>query len=745
MENEQYIESGLSVGTTKIANKYEIFTEEEVDIINNKIPELDERVTIIEYEIEENIQQQINNLVLGAVGDGNNAEVVQARGPFSTLNDRLDNIDEIKDNIKVVEQHLKLSNITIGKVYFNGDNYCNIGDANDYKIWNPIKLKKGTYYYSNISLEFTSLKKSDTEYVKLKKLVGNANDDCNHRGQFTVDFNFDLYVSTFKDAECSMISAYPLPDNYTEGYKSIFDIQEDTLKNRLSSVDDKVEKNTFENIINEVKNNITNVSKSMYIKDEKREIISLNDFENGKYYSLWENEISTPSNDGYCIAQPIEIESGIYTFKSISTVFSFIKVDGVFISLKEFLGDYGLGKVTFAYLPTSELYITTLISENNYIYQGKPTVYNYLNTDIHVAQDLLKDVPNIKLAINMIVDNSIEWNILIHKGIYYENSLDLPNNVNLINPSGDYNDVEIRGELDNSSSSADITNKSTIDLHWSNRIENIKVTARNLRYPIHSESGGKNKDWKQIIKNCYLEHYGNPSPNSQWTSYHAWGEGASSGAYAYFEDCYFKSPTEPWYIHEALNQEKPYIHELKNCVMECTDYAYGRACVIDNTRENTVTNVVKFEDCTFVGSLNVNGTFPMNVELKNCGDVLINCDNNGNKFSKIHYPIEKNRIRKAIYKGSTPLVGGEVIASGDVFGQVKLAESSTPVEKIVGIVLGSANPEDLITIITGGIFYCDRGWSGNKISAGDNGTISENGSNVFAIGLGFNYARLLNK
>ena len=497
--------------------------------------------------------------------------------------------------------------------------------------------------------------------------------------------------------------------------------------------------------LDDFKNNITHISKSIYIKDEKREVISLNDFENGKYYSVWENQLSTAPNDGYCIAQPIKIKSGIYTFKSISTVFSFIKVDGVFMSLKEILGEYDLGKITFAYLPSCELYITSLISENNYIYQGKPTVYNYLNTDIHVSQDLSKDVPNVRFAIDMIVDNTVEWNILIHKGVYYENSLEIPNNVNLINPSGDYNDVEIRGELDDSSLSADITDKSTIDLHWSNRIENIKVTAKNLRYPIHSESGGRDKDWKQIIKNCYLEHYGNPSPNSQWTSYHAWGEGASSGAYAYFEDCYFKSPTEPWYIHEAQNQEKPYLHELKNCVMECTDYAYGRACVIDNTRENTVTNIVKFEDCIFIGSLNVNGTYPMNVELKNCGDVLINCDNNGNKFSSIHYPIEKNRIRKAIYKGSIPLVGGEVIASGDVFGQVKLADSNTPTEQIVGIALGSANNEELITIITEGIFYCDKGWSGNKISAGDNGTISENGNNVFAIGLGYNYARLINK
>ena len=38
----------LSVGTTKIANKYEILTEEEINNINNKIPELDERVTAIE-------------------------------------------------------------------------------------------------------------------------------------------------------------------------------------------------------------------------------------------------------------------------------------------------------------------------------------------------------------------------------------------------------------------------------------------------------------------------------------------------------------------------------------------------------------------------------------------------------------------------------------------------------------------------------------------------------------------------
>ena len=41
-------------------------------------------------EETKNIQQQVNNLVLGAVGDGNNAEVIQARGEYETLNTRLE-------------------------------------------------------------------------------------------------------------------------------------------------------------------------------------------------------------------------------------------------------------------------------------------------------------------------------------------------------------------------------------------------------------------------------------------------------------------------------------------------------------------------------------------------------------------------------------------------------------------------------------------------------------------------------
>ena len=64
----------------------------------------------------QNVQQQVNNLVLGAVGDGNNAEVVQARGGYSTLNDRINNnelnIKNANDNINnniIVESYDKIT------------------------------------------------------------------------------------------------------------------------------------------------------------------------------------------------------------------------------------------------------------------------------------------------------------------------------------------------------------------------------------------------------------------------------------------------------------------------------------------------------------------------------------------------------------------------------------------------------------------------------------------------------------
>ena len=79
-----------------VREKVNYFLENSVKIKNIN-SQLDTKTS---KEETKNIQQQVNNLVLGAVGDGNNAEVIQARGKHSVLNERLTANETKFDNFK---------------------------------------------------------------------------------------------------------------------------------------------------------------------------------------------------------------------------------------------------------------------------------------------------------------------------------------------------------------------------------------------------------------------------------------------------------------------------------------------------------------------------------------------------------------------------------------------------------------------------------------------------------------------
>lgn len=81
---ELYVGMGDSLPLKKVVDQ-EVINEQ-----HNLNSKLNTKATINDTK---NLQTQINNLVLGSVGDGNNAELVQARGEYDTLNDRLDEMD----------------------------------------------------------------------------------------------------------------------------------------------------------------------------------------------------------------------------------------------------------------------------------------------------------------------------------------------------------------------------------------------------------------------------------------------------------------------------------------------------------------------------------------------------------------------------------------------------------------------------------------------------------------------------
>ena len=99
----------LSVGTMKIANKYEIFTEEEIDAINNKIPELDERVGVIEDEIDE-INSSLDNKA--------------KQSDLEVERNRIDSFTKLAEGSTTGDAEL-----IDGRIGYKGHMFTNIGEA----------------------------------------------------------------------------------------------------------------------------------------------------------------------------------------------------------------------------------------------------------------------------------------------------------------------------------------------------------------------------------------------------------------------------------------------------------------------------------------------------------------------------------------------------------------------------------------------------------------------------------------
>ena len=78
-----------------VREKVNYFLENNVKI-KDIISQLDTKTNRIETQ---RLQNQVNNLVLGAVGNGNNAEVVSSRGEFELLGNRLDDFDARTDSL----------------------------------------------------------------------------------------------------------------------------------------------------------------------------------------------------------------------------------------------------------------------------------------------------------------------------------------------------------------------------------------------------------------------------------------------------------------------------------------------------------------------------------------------------------------------------------------------------------------------------------------------------------------------
>jgi hypothetical protein len=130
----------------------------------------------------------------------------------------------------------------------------------------------------------------------------------------------------------------------------------------------------------------------------------------------------------------------------------------------------------------------------------------------------------------------------------------------------DRNRSEIRGSLPNDATASEITNGEPFRFNTTGTLQSIKITARNLRYAVHSDSSGSVKNGTQRIIDCHLEHYGNDDAvNNTWVSQNAWGCGTSSGQAIYAEGSTFIAPYAAFSFHTREYFANPCYVSINNC------------------------------------------------------------------------------------------------------------------------------------------------------------------------------------
>ena len=493
------------------------------------------------------------------------------------------------------------------------------------------------------------------------------------------------------------------------------------------------------------------------------------DGERNKYYVAYGNSKSV--GDSNYVAFPIiSLPAGKYYIQNLSDVFTFFD-DGT--SIKNFSG-YNAENKTLVLNISRKISITGFgdeqtpmtisnvkASDNKYgvvsikiigdntseRLQNAESNIESLNRRAEPPRHIItvgneKKFASIKEAVASITDSSKNniYDIYIDDGVYEEYAITLPDYVNLIGASGNREKCVIKGELPDSASANEITVNSTLNLKDSNVLENLTITAKNLRYPIHSESGGTHTNWVQILNNCYVEHFGNTSPNNTWTSYHAWGEGASSGAYAEFNNCVFKSPAEPWYVHEFAHLPdipRPYHHILNNCqiinTMVSDIASWISTAKIDNTKNSDIINTIDFNNCVFYnGEISINDVCSININIHGSNNVAIRVVN---EYPNTDYTNIKT------YVGTEPVKKGTVLKYGNGINLVEKANESTPAEMIAGVAVEDCESNTLVKIIKG-TYVVASYRIGTSVYCDNDGQITDKGT--YAIGISYGEFSLIN-
>lgn len=279
------------------------------------------------------------------------------------------------------------------------------------------------------------------------------------------------------------------------------------------------------------------------------------------------------------------------------------------------------------------------------------------------------DFTSLKSAVEVLGDGKSllkRTKIELHEGIYTDVNYHIPNFVDVVG-IGKRDKCWLRGELAADSVPIDIEETQTVWVNKTSALKNLKVTAKNMRYPIHSDSGASDLKAVQLYQDCYVEHFGNQAardwqaanggdPDLIWSSRHAFGCGTHSGQVIISRRTEWVSETSPFYFHTNKDFDEPCYVELDGGRVLCTT-DFGHAVVAQALGSGQPDRLV-IKGTEIIGNVITNANGWLSDELSN-------------------QPANRMEI-EIILSGSTPVAWGSQQAA-ETIGLVSVAGAGSSV------------------------------------------------------------------
>lgn len=169
--------------------------------------------------------------------------------------------------------------------------------------------------------------------------------------------------------------------------------------------------------------------------------------------------------------------------------------------------------------------------------------------------------------------------------------------------------VWIDGHLPDDVAVATIPQTQTLWFYHQATLHNLKITAKNMRYPIHADSVAMSGKTLRTLA-CHIEHLGNQGardyqtsigadPNAVWNSLCAWGSGIWDGATFDHLDTEFVSPGDPYLVHDATTaQSRPAMVRISGGVIDAT--GSGARAIVAQSYGSQQINLMQVRDGTTI-------------------------------------------------------------------------------------------------------------------------------------------------